>query len=634
MITMNLPFVNIVTVNYNGKRHLQECFNSLYKLNYPKNKLEIIMADNGSDDGSIEFVRKNFSQVKIIKNKINNYCRANNLGIAKSRGEYIAILNNDTKVDENWLIELINVISKDDKIGAVGSKILLMDGRIQSAGHVEFPNYNWGDRGFLQADRQQYNQIMEVQSISNCAALYRRKALDKAGMFDEDFNMYMEDVDMAFRLRRKGWKILFVPKSIAYHRLHGSQQTEELRQFYILKNRLLFIAKHFPDKLPESLCGFGEISRLAYADFQKILISVFNKLLAYQKVNKAMKIMLGLQKSIELIDGYHQHCFMVELEKRTIGIQQQLQARDKQIATLDELIRTKDSQIQNQLTELKIRDEQSKASHDTIESTQQRLKIIDKQIATLDELIRTRDKQIATLDELIRTRDKQIATLDELIRTKDSQIQNQLTELQIRDEQIRDKNRIIAEKTDEILKIYNSKTYRLIVKPIIWPCFSFAKKVKKIFSALCHPSSFLLGNRPLKHKDTGICVASLYAKNAMAKHMKDNEYFIKIINNQYTQEKVILVIDIWPYHNSYHPQRHFANFSIELTINPINSKFIKMIYNWDKNLGFFVNNHEVELKDFWRGEMKSLELYLVFAYIRNLEGKMIGNRTSILQRLD
>ena len=552
-----IPLVSIVTVNYNGKKFLKDCFDSLLALNYPKNRLEVIMIDNCSQDDSIDYVKKQYPRIKVFKNNINNYCRANNLGIAKSKGDYIAILNNDTKVDKNWLIELIKVIIRDDKIGAVGSKILFMDGRIQSVGHVELPHYNWGDRGLFEEDRQQYNQIMEVQSISNCSALYRRKALNKVGMFDEDFNMYMEDVDMAFRLRRKGWKILFVPTSIAYHKLHGSQQTAALRQFHILKNRLLFIAKHFPDKLSESLCGFGEITKLAYTDFQKILISVFNKLLMYQKVNKAMKIMLGLQKSIELIDEYHQHCFRVELEKRTTDIQQQLQARDKQIVSLNELIQVRDKQIQSQDTGLRIRDEQ-----------------------------------------------------------------------------INIKNRTITEKTDEIYKIYNSETYRLIVRPIIWPCLSFVKKIKGVFLVLFNAASFISRNHRVKNKDTGICVASLYAKNAIAKYMQDNEYFIKLVNNKYTEDKITLVIDIWPYHNSYHPQRHFANFSIELTINPKNSKLIKMIYNWEKDVVFFVNNHEVNLNAFWRGEMKSFELYLVFAYISNLEGEIFGNRLNILQRLE
>jgi GT2 family glycosyltransferase len=580
-----MPSVSVITVNYNGKQLLRDCFDSLLVLNYPKNKLEIIMVDNGSDDDSIDYVKKRYPRTKVIKNDINNYCKANNLGISESRGEYVAILNNDTKVHKNWLAELIKVISKDDKIGAVGSKILFLDGRIQSTGHIEFPNYNWGDRGLLEEDREQYDHVMEMQSVSNCSALYRRKALDSVGLFDEDFNMYMEDVDLAFRLRRKGWKIFFVPNSVTYHKLHGSQQAEELRQFHILKNRLLFIAKHFPDELAEDIYGFGEITKVAYADLQKILILIFNKLIANQKFNNVVKIMSKLEKSIAMLDEYRQHCLRVELENRTADFQQQL--------------REKDNQMNNLLAELKIRDGQ----------------------------LREKDNQMNNLLAELKIRDGQL-------REKDNQMNNLLAELKIRDEQIHIKNIEIAEKTEEVSKIYNSETYRLIVRPIIWPCLSFMKKIRRIILVPLNAVFFIFSNLGIKNNDIDICVASFYAKNAIAKYMQDNEYFIKIVNNKYREDKFHLVIDIWPYNNSYHPQRHFANFSIELIIEPRNFKLIKLIYNWEQKAVFFINNNEVRLHDFWRGDMESFELYLISIYIRSLEGKILYDRLNILQRLE
>src|SRR4030042_480542 len=104
------PLVSVITVNYNGRRFLAGCFKSLLNLKYPKDKLEIFMVDNNSRDDSVQFVHKNFPEIKVIHNDINNYCRGNNLGISRSKGKFVALLNNDTKVDKNWLGELVKVI--------------------------------------------------------------------------------------------------------------------------------------------------------------------------------------------------------------------------------------------------------------------------------------------------------------------------------------------------------------------------------------------------------------------------------------------------------------------------------------------------------------------------------------------
>ncbi|MBM3254160.1 MAG: glycosyltransferase, partial [Candidatus Omnitrophica bacterium] len=152
---MTLPDVSIIIVNFNGKQYLEKCFNSLFNLNYPKSHIEVIMVDNGSSDDSIDFTKKHFSKVKIIQNDVNNYCKANNLGIKESKGEFVALINNDTRVDKNWLIELIRVITNDRKIGATGSKILFPDGKINSISHQEFPDFYWGDLGLREFDNGQ-----------------------------------------------------------------------------------------------------------------------------------------------------------------------------------------------------------------------------------------------------------------------------------------------------------------------------------------------------------------------------------------------------------------------------------------------------------------------------------------------
>jgi GT2 family glycosyltransferase len=246
------PEVSVVVVNYNGKKYLERCFSSLAELDYKKERLEIIMVDNCSTDGSDIFVKGRFPHVKILHNDVNNYCKANNMGIRSSTGEFTAFLNNDAYVDKNWLKELLNIMKTDKRIGCAGSKILFPNGKIQSTGHKELPNFYWEDRGLRKIDKGQYDVSEEMNSLSLSSVLFRRSCLEDAGYLDEDFVMFLEDVDLCLRCRRKGWRIFYSPKSIAYHEFHGTAD-EKIVNYYIERNRLLLIAKHFPEKIGEYL---------------------------------------------------------------------------------------------------------------------------------------------------------------------------------------------------------------------------------------------------------------------------------------------------------------------------------------------------------------------------------------------
>ncbi|MDD5225722.1 MAG: glycosyltransferase [Candidatus Omnitrophica bacterium] len=254
-----LPAVSVVIVNYNGKRWLTDCLRSLRQLDYPQDRMQIIMVDNGSTDDSIEHAGKILPEIHILRNDRNNYCRANNLGIKAAKGKYIAFLNNDTRVDKNWLKELVTIIDSDEKIGGVGSKVLFMDGKLNSTGHMELPDFYWTDRGFAEEEKGQYDLLEEVGSVTNAASLYRKACLTDAGSFDEDFNMYLEDVDLGIRIRQKGWKIVYCPKSVVYHQVHGTATLGEVH-LGVEKNRLLLLAKHFPEKLGDALLGRGYFS--------------------------------------------------------------------------------------------------------------------------------------------------------------------------------------------------------------------------------------------------------------------------------------------------------------------------------------------------------------------------------------
>ncbi|HNX68289.1 MAG TPA: glycosyltransferase family 2 protein [Candidatus Omnitrophota bacterium] len=302
-----LPFVTILIVHYNGKRLLKECLEELRKLDYPGDRREVFVIDNGSTDGSLKYLRRNYPEVRLLQNECNNYCRANNLGIRETRGEYVALLNNDTKVDRRWLIELVRAAQSLEDVGAVGSKVLFMDGRIQSCGHEQLPNYHWGDRGLGERDRGQYSETEEVISVSNVAVLYKKEALEEAGLFDEDFRMYSEDLDMNYRLRGLGYKVIFAPRSLVRHRLHGSRKKSVLRPALILKNRLRFLAKHFPEKLPEHLFGFGEVLLLSEKPFDEILHFIKEDLARYYRGKPELG--LKLIAAAEGLLNFRKRCF-------------------------------------------------------------------------------------------------------------------------------------------------------------------------------------------------------------------------------------------------------------------------------------------------------------------------------------
>jgi GT2 family glycosyltransferase len=167
------PRVSIIIANFNGKKYLKRLFNSIARLDYPRDKIETIFVDNVSADGSIEFMqRRNYPGVRIIRNDVNNYCKAINRGIEASSAQFVALVNTDIRLDKHWLAELVKVITQDDMIAAAGSKLLDMNGKIQNAAHYELPNFYWGERGAGQG-KEWYDTLEEVSSLCGAAVLYR-----------------------------------------------------------------------------------------------------------------------------------------------------------------------------------------------------------------------------------------------------------------------------------------------------------------------------------------------------------------------------------------------------------------------------------------------------------------------------
>ena len=249
MISMK---VSVVTPNYNGKDFLYAYFESLNK---NSNEIgEVIIVDNGSNDGSQEFIRNYREKVDfpivLIENSQNlGFAEAVNQGISKARYDYIFSLNNDTVVEKSAILELLNLLNTDGRIFSVSSKMVQFNNPelIDDAGD----DYTLLAYTKKRGNNQNLNNFIEVSEIfSSCAgaALYRKDLLEELGGFDSEFFAYMEDVDLGYRARINGYKNLFCPNAIVYHigsATTGSQYNE-FKVRLAARNNVLVVYKNLP----------------------------------------------------------------------------------------------------------------------------------------------------------------------------------------------------------------------------------------------------------------------------------------------------------------------------------------------------------------------------------------------------
>jgi GT2 family glycosyltransferase len=243
-----LPKISVLVLNYNGLRFLDKCFQSLGELHYPD--YEVILVDNASSDGSVAHVREKFPWVKLLVHEKNyGFCEGYNRSIASAQGEYLAFLNNDTRVDPDWLAELASAV-QGDQADICGSKMLSLDNpeMIASRGGKITPIGSGYDIDFDSRDsKAEDNKLTFVGAVGSGAMLIRKATFLEIGGFDPDYFAGVEDLDLCWRAWLKGYKVIYVARSIVYHKVGGSWQSRRSssRIFLGQKNRLANIVKNF-----------------------------------------------------------------------------------------------------------------------------------------------------------------------------------------------------------------------------------------------------------------------------------------------------------------------------------------------------------------------------------------------------
>lgn len=242
--------VALILVNYNGERYLADLFHSLLKMDFSHNACDIFFVDNASADGSVEWVREHKGllpfPLSIIENSTNQgFALGNNRGIEeafkKDEYDYIALLNIDTTIDPSWLARLVSVIEQDSAIGAAQSLILFNDtpDLINTSGNVlHYLGFGWSGEYKEKLLVTGYSlPVTDIGYASGAAVLYRASALQKVGLLEERFFMYHEDLELSWRLRLAGYRIVCSPESIVYHKYQFSRNQK--KWFWVERNRLL-----------------------------------------------------------------------------------------------------------------------------------------------------------------------------------------------------------------------------------------------------------------------------------------------------------------------------------------------------------------------------------------------------------
>jgi len=262
--------LSIIIVNYKTKQLTLQTLESVFAARPPKNKLEVILVDNGSDDDTPEAVGRDYPEVKIIESRENlGFAGGNNLGLRRAKGRYQLLLNSDTLIESDTLVKMIDFMDNHPRVGLATCRVELAGGKIDPASHRGFPTpwasltYYLGLERLWPKSRLfgRYHQgwkdlhaIHEIDTPVGAFFMIRHEVLRQVGLLDEKFFMYGEDIDLAFRIKQAGWQISYAPITRITHLKGASGINKPVKDIRIKTTKAffeamkLFYKKHYTKK--------------------------------------------------------------------------------------------------------------------------------------------------------------------------------------------------------------------------------------------------------------------------------------------------------------------------------------------------------------------------------------------------
>lgn len=306
--------ISLIILNWNGYKMTLNCLESVSKVTLKGFDLEVVVVDNGSTDGSREHLRSVINDqfsvsrkkqitgsrspiaIKLIENEKNlGFVGGNNVGIKyalENGADYVCLLNNDTRVDPDFLSQLVQAADSDKKIGVVGGKIYFEKGyefhkekykkedlgKIiwYAGGVIDWANVYGSHRGVDEVDNGQYDKTVETDFVTGCLMLVKKEVFQKIGLLDEKYFMYNEDNDFCQRAKRNGFKLIYTPKAVIWHLNAGSSRSgSALQEYFMTRNRLLFGFRWAPWRAKIALIKESIRHLLAGRKWQKIGVRDF-----------------------------------------------------------------------------------------------------------------------------------------------------------------------------------------------------------------------------------------------------------------------------------------------------------------------------------------------------------------------
>jgi GT2 family glycosyltransferase len=236
--------IAVVILNWNGKKYIEKCLDSVLKLEKDNFETEIVVVDNASSDGSTELIEQQYKTIKLLKNKENlGFAGGNNVGLKyvfENGSDYILVLNPDTIVDKNLLVELLKSFETERQIGLVSPKIYFAKGYeyhkdryeekdlgkviFYAGGIIDWKNILASHRGVDEVDKGQFDQQGETDFVTGCAMMISKSVIEKIGYFNEKYFLYWEDSDYCQRAKYAGFELWYQPKGIVWHLDSGSSE--------------------------------------------------------------------------------------------------------------------------------------------------------------------------------------------------------------------------------------------------------------------------------------------------------------------------------------------------------------------------------------------------------------------------